>query len=152
MYFSLSKREVYSMIASRELPAVTHGRRKRPGAVALRCTRWQGGILDPREHHRVLFHLFQWRLRSCRNSARVLSWGAPVDVVHRNKGLPLFPTFLADGRHFLYVAVESDEQNGAYVGSLDGKENRRVLPDVSNAVFADGRLLFIRENTYGPVF
>ena len=78
--------------------------------------------------------------------------GAPVDVVHRNKGLPLFPTFLADGRHFLYVAVESDEQNGAYVGSLDGKENRRVLPDVSNAVFADGRLLFIRENTYGPVF
>jgi excisionase family DNA binding protein len=27
-YLSLSKREVYSMIAARELPAVTHGRRK----------------------------------------------------------------------------------------------------------------------------
>jgi len=28
VYLSLSKREVYSMIANRELPAVTHGRRK----------------------------------------------------------------------------------------------------------------------------
>jgi excisionase family DNA binding protein len=27
-YLSLSKREVYNMIAARELPAVTHGRRK----------------------------------------------------------------------------------------------------------------------------
>ena len=28
VYLSLSKREVYNMIATRELPAVTHGRRK----------------------------------------------------------------------------------------------------------------------------
>lgn len=27
-YLSLSKREIYNMIAARELPAVTHGRRK----------------------------------------------------------------------------------------------------------------------------
>jgi len=27
-YLSLSKREIYNMVANRELPAVTHGRRK----------------------------------------------------------------------------------------------------------------------------
>jgi hypothetical protein len=56
--------------------------------------------------------------------------------------------FLPDGRHFLYVVIRaSPQQNGVYLGSLDGKENRRVLPDESSAVFAAGHLLFIRENT-----
>lgn len=30
---------------------------------------------------------------------------------------------------------------------MDGKENRRILPDESTVVFAEGRLLFVRENT-----
>lgn len=41
-----------------------------------------------------------------------------------------------------------------YVSSLDGKENRRVLPDVSGVMFAPpahggrtGDILFVRENT-----
>jgi eukaryotic-like serine/threonine-protein kinase len=78
--------------------------------------------------------------------------GVPSDVTKTS--LPvLFPTFLPDGRHFLYVTVASAaEQNGIYVASLDGKENRRVLPDASSPVFAPaaggdtGRLLFVREN------
>jgi hypothetical protein len=45
------------------------------------------------------------------------------------------------------VDAESAEKNGVYLSSLDGKENRRVLADVSIVVFASGRLLFIRENT-----
>src|SRR5262249_52777654 len=73
--------------------------------------------------------------------------GNPTDVT-RTKGFLRFPVFLPDGRHFLYlVSSVSGEQNGVYLSSLDGKENRRVLPDVSSAVFAAGRLLFIRENT-----
>jgi hypothetical protein len=43
---------------------------------------------------------------------------------------------------------------GVYVSSLDGKENRRILADLSGAVFAlparsggTGHILFIRENT-----
>ena len=72
---------------------------------------------------------------------------APSEVV-RNKGTSLFPTFLLDGRHFLYLVVaQSAEQNGIYMASLDGKENRRILPDVSSAVPAVGNFLFIRENT-----
>jgi hypothetical protein len=73
--------------------------------------------------------------------------GQPADVI-RNKGASLYPTFLPDGRHFLYLLfAQSAEQNGIYLASLDSKENRRVLPDVSSSVFAAGRLLFIRENT-----
>jgi len=55
--------------------------------------------------------------------------------------------FLPDGRHFLSRVSGSEKENGVYLSSLDGKENRRVLTDESMVVFAAGRLLFIRENT-----
>jgi Tol biopolymer transport system component len=72
--------------------------------------------------------------------------GRPVDVIGP-KGLPRFPVFLPDGHHFLYLApAASERQNGIYLSSLDGRENRRVLPDISSVAFAAGRLLFIREN------
>ncbi len=80
--------------------------------------------------------------------------GVPVDVT-RTKGNQRLPVFLPDGRHFLYLkrdAVAAD--NGIYVSSLDGSENRRVLPDVSGVEFAPamngeraGHILFVRENT-----
>jgi eukaryotic-like serine/threonine-protein kinase len=73
--------------------------------------------------------------------------GIPVDVIRR-KGTSRFPAFLPDGNHFLYlVALESREENGIHLASLDGKKSRRLLPDISSAVFSAGRVLFIRENT-----
>jgi serine/threonine protein kinase len=74
--------------------------------------------------------------------------GVPADVT-RPMGLSRFPVFLPDGRHFLYLvsALSRGGQTGVYLSSLDGKENRRVLADKSNVVFAGGRLLFSRENT-----
>jgi serine/threonine protein kinase len=73
--------------------------------------------------------------------------GVPSDVI-KAKGLLRFPVFLPDGRHFLYLVNGiSAEQNGVYLSSLDGKENRRVLADQSSVVFAAGRLLFLRETT-----
>ena len=80
--------------------------------------------------------------------------GVPVDVT-RTKGILKHPVFLPDGRHFLYVvAIAAVEQVGIYVSSLDGKENRRVLPDASSAMFAppahggrNSHILFVRENT-----
>jgi Tol biopolymer transport system component len=70
--------------------------------------------------------------------------GVPADVTTRNGR---YPVFLPDGRHFLYLLTGLEKDNGIYLGSLDGKENWRVLADESSAVFAAGRLLFIRENT-----
>jgi serine/threonine protein kinase len=89
------------------------------------------------------------------NLQRVLaSGGAPADVT-KSKGNLLFPVFLPDSRHFLYLVIGSPEQPGApnaagsgvYVASLDGNENRRVLADNSSVALTAGTLLFIRENT-----
>jgi hypothetical protein len=82
------------------------------------------------------------------------SGGVPVDVT-KTKGVHWNPVFLPDGLHFLHVVrAGSAETNGIYVSSLDGKENRRVLNDVSSMVFAPparsglaGHVLFVRENT-----
>jgi eukaryotic-like serine/threonine-protein kinase len=57
-----------------------------------------------------------------------------------------WPYFLPDGRHFLYL-VRSD-QAGVYVGSLDAKETKRLLPTTLNAAYAPpGFLLFLRNDT-----
>ncbi|HEU4390075.1 MAG TPA: hypothetical protein VFV34_19895, partial [Blastocatellia bacterium] len=61
------------------------------------------------------------------------------------------PSFLPDGRHFLYFNSSGEKEiRGVYVASLDGRVNKRLLGDDSNAVYASsgsGReyLLFGRE-------
>jgi serine/threonine protein kinase len=73
--------------------------------------------------------------------------GIPADATD-TKGYYKNPVFLPDGRRFLYTAsLDSPEKMGVYIGSLDSKESRRVLPDPSTVVFVGGRLLFVRENT-----
>jgi Tol biopolymer transport system component len=79
--------------------------------------------------------------------------GAPADVM-KAKAVA-FPLFLPGGRRFLYtVNSPSAEARGIYASSLEGSENRRILADVSSALFApsargsrSGYLLFGRENT-----
>jgi Tol biopolymer transport system component len=78
--------------------------------------------------------------------------GVPVDVT-KTKG-PRHPVFLPDGRRFLYLVGGTAEKSGIYVGSLDGTENRRILPDRSSAIFAPpphgsrmGHILFVRGNS-----
>src|SRR5262249_18662822 len=67
-----------------------------------------------------------------------------------------YPTFLPDGRHFLYsVTSGQKETNGVYLGSLDGAVNRRLLDEVTvikymAAVPGDtaggaGWLIFVRD-------
>src|SRR5215831_5243686 len=78
--------------------------------------------------------------------------GAPADVM---KAAVVYPLFLPGGRRFLYTLNSpSPEARGIYASSLGGSENRRILADVSSALFApsapgsrSGYLLFGRENT-----
>ena len=63
----------------------------------------------------------------------------------------LWPSFLPDGRRFLFTAklwtrsAEASEQ-GIYLGSLDDPEVRRLLPDLSSAVYAPpGYIVFVRD-------
>ena len=61
------------------------------------------------------------------------------DVSHR------FPSFLPDGRHFVFLVWAGDvEQQGIYLGSVDGSRPVRLLPDLSPARWAAGSLLFVR--------
>jgi Tol biopolymer transport system component len=56
-----------------------------------------------------------------------------------------WPSFLPDGKHFLFTVVAS-EQPGIYVGALDDPKRVRLLPDVSKAEYsALGYLLFDRD-------
>ena len=62
------------------------------------------------------------------------------------------PHFLPDGRHFLFLARrDAAGADGVgdevMVGSLDGDPAQPLLRAGSNAVFADGKLLFLRQRT-----
>lgn len=59
-----------------------------------------------------------------------------------------WPSFLPDGKRFLYLACDHRDPTGSvnaiFVGSVDGADSRMILRSVSNAVYADGYLLFSR--------
>ena len=59
-----------------------------------------------------------------------------------------WPFFLPDGKHFLYLALHHDPSKSAnntlYYASLDRSENRPLFRSQSNAVYANGFLLFAR--------
>ena len=56
-----------------------------------------------------------------------------------------FPWFLPDGRHFLYLATGAT--SSIRVGSLDQTVDLQVIESDTNAIYANGYLLFIRQNT-----
>ncbi len=59
-----------------------------------------------------------------------------------------WPWFLPDGHHFLYASTVSGTDNATiYAGSLDSPETRFVARTNSNAVYASGYLLFLRDGT-----
>lgn len=59
-----------------------------------------------------------------------------------------WPFLLPDGKHLLYLAIHHDTSktanNTIYYASLDGKENRPLFRSQSNAVYANGYVLFAR--------
>lgn len=61
----------------------------------------------------------------------------------------VWPYFLPDGRHFLYLARSVQRENtGVYVGALDSKERKLLLNADSSVAYAPpGFLLFLRERT-----
>ncbi len=81
------------------------------------------------------------------------SGGAPVPVTKvypSGKDQHLWPHFLPDGRHFLYVVHSDDKtRSGLYSGSLDSIEvNRRLLDVETPAIYgAPGYLLYSRDGS-----
>jgi len=69
-----------------------------------------------------------------------------IDGTHHNSHR--HPRFLPDGRHFLFLGRgNSDAQSSVIVSSIDGGEPRELLLLSTQAEYAAGRLLFVREST-----
>jgi Tol biopolymer transport system component len=75
--------------------------------------------------------------------------GVPATVTTTEKGETghLWPAFLPDGRHFLFLAWTAQPGGRAlFSGELGSKERTKVLDAESNAIYADpGYLIFHRE-------
>ncbi len=81
--------------------------------------------------------------------------GAPAAITKldtsRREQTHRWPSFLPDGKHFLYFARSSaggaeTEADVIYVSSLDGKVNNRLFSASSNIAYASGHILFIRQS------
>jgi eukaryotic-like serine/threonine-protein kinase len=61
---------------------------------------------------------------------------------------PVYPWFLPDGRHFLYTTLQAGDIP-VRIGSLDepSKSDKVLAQAHSNAAYAQGHLLYLRENT-----
>ncbi len=66
----------------------------------------------------------------------------------RQETAQLMPQFLPDGRHFIYAShTASAEKNGIYIGLLDSKETRLLLPADAATHAAPGFLFYSRGET-----
>jgi len=66
---------------------------------------------------------------------------APGQLSHRT------PSFLPDGRHFLFYAIGPADARGVYVGQLDGSTPQRLFDATSAAIYSANHLLYVRQST-----
>jgi Tol biopolymer transport system component len=57
------------------------------------------------------------------------------------------PWFLPDGQHFLYAAASTSPGHTIYAGSLDGRLKTQVTTSDTQAIYANGFVLFARQGT-----
>ena len=121
-------------VASLHTAAPRSGTWNRHGDIVLGS--WGGGSGGP-----------MWRVSAAGGAA------TPVTQVDLSRGefVHTWPTFLPDGKHFLYFRSGPPDVEGMYVGSLDvdaGNQSRqRILATGVPAVFANGHLFFPRAGT-----
>jgi len=83
------------------------------------------------------------------------SGGVATEVVgvdaSRGEGFAALPTFLPDGKHFLYLRAGNPEVAGIYAASLEAKPSEqskeRILATTLAVPFVDGNVFFLRDGT-----
>lgn len=73
-------------------------------------------------------------------STPVTNVDTSIHTTHR------WPRFLPDGFHFIYMAASHHRgasHNGIYLGSLDGRETKLLIPSDADATYASGYLFFL---------
>jgi len=77
----------------------------------------------------------------------------PITEVDRSRGetFHALPSFLPDGKHFVYLRVGTPDIRGIYIGSLDAKpaeqSKERIVANQYAAPYVDGNLFFLRDGT-----
>ena len=88
-----------------------------------------------------------WRVSAAGGAATAVT---QVDL-SKGEFVHTWPTFLPDGKHFLYFRSGPPDVEGMYVGSLDvdaaNQSRQRILATGVPAVFANGHLFFLRAGT-----
>ena len=90
--------------------------------------------------------IFSPRLGTLQRVSAAGGFASPVDVpaTAPASGVPGFPWFLPDGRHFLYSTVPGATKDFTiHIASLDSKENTIVGKASSSAIYAEGYLLYL---------
>jgi Tol biopolymer transport system component len=61
----------------------------------------------------------------------------------------VLPSFLPDGRHFLFTVVDyaTEERADVYLGSLDGGEPRKLVASASSGEYAAGHIHYLANDT-----
>jgi eukaryotic-like serine/threonine-protein kinase len=80
--------------------------------------------------------------------------GTPVPVTVLDRSVHTthrWPCFLPDGKHFLYLAANHQEDkeanSGIYAGSIDGAAPKLILRAASSTLYASGELLYFRDGS-----
>jgi eukaryotic-like serine/threonine-protein kinase len=75
--------------------------------------------------------------------------GEPTPVPTQPKHGASFPSFLPDGRHFIFTELGAEDRlaESLVLGSLDGPETRRLVGTNASGVYASGHLLFMRNTS-----
>lgn len=72
----------------------------------------------------------------------------PVPLADGAVSRRLYPSFLPDGRHYLYLLLDNPRANRVVgVASIDSEETKDLLLSRSSVLHAAGRLLFLRDTT-----
>lgn len=73
---------------------------------------------------------------------------APATRFAEGEGQHWRPSFLPDGRNFIYRSDKAGDRGSFYVASLDSPDGKLVLQaDSSNAIYSQGHLLFLLGST-----
>ncbi len=84
---------------------------------------------------------------------RVSAGGGPVSAITRvnaERRTHRWPCFLPDGRRFLFLGSQTgnpDLSSEVYVGSLEGTSIKTLMQSQGNAIYSNGQLLFVRQDT-----
>ena len=72
----------------------------------------------------------------------------PLRPLEEGEAYQLWPEFLPDGKHFLYLSINNrPNQQGIYVASLDSNDRKFIVATSTNASYLQsGQLLFTRGN------